>query len=191
MAITIILTIFILVGIKMLKDNPRTYSRFDKRMEDKKAQMELEEEINAAKNKQRVLIPIKREVEIMPFYGKRPLSKIEQVLYFRLLEALPDHVILAQVQLSRFLGVKKGFNVMEWNNRINRMSADYVICRKDFSIIAIIELDDASHNSESRIANDLKKDQAIKDSGLKIIRWHVNNMPDIEKIQSTIKQENN
>ncbi|MFZ2449070.1 MAG: DUF2726 domain-containing protein [Methylovulum miyakonense] len=73
---------------------------------------------------------------------------------------------------------------------MNRMSADYVICRKDFSIIAIIELDDASHNSESRMANDLKKDQAIKDSGLKIIRWHVNNMPDIEKNTVNCKTRN-
>ena len=79
-----------------------------------------------------------------PFYAKKPLSQPEQVLYFRLVQALPEHIILAQVQLSRLLGVKKGNNYQSWFNRINRMSADFVVCNKDSSIVAVIELDDAT-----------------------------------------------
>ena len=48
--------------------------------------------------------------EVWPFYAKKPLSQPEQILYFRLVQALPAHIILAQVQLSRLLGVKKGNN---------------------------------------------------------------------------------
>jgi Protein of unknown function (DUF2726) len=88
--------------------------------------------------------------EIWPFYAKKPLSQPEQVLYFRLIEALPDHIILAQVQLSRFLGVKKGHKSQSWLNRINRMSADFVVCNKDSSIVAVIELDDATHQKPDR-----------------------------------------
>ena len=65
-----------------------------------------------------------------PFYVKKPLSQPEQVLYHRLVKALPDHIVLAQVQVSRVLGVKKGFSFNEWNNRINRMSYDFVVCSK-------------------------------------------------------------
>jgi hypothetical protein len=36
-----------------------------------------------------------------PFYAKKLLSPAEQVLYFRLVQALPDSIIFAQVQLSR------------------------------------------------------------------------------------------
>ncbi len=50
--------------------------------------------------------------EVWPFYAKKPLSQPEQILYFRLIEALPEYIILAQVQLSRFLGVKKGHNYL-------------------------------------------------------------------------------
>ena len=39
-----------------------------------------------------------------PFYAKKPLTQPEQVLYFRLIDALPGHIVLAQVQLLRFLG---------------------------------------------------------------------------------------
>jgi hypothetical protein len=46
--------------------------------------------------------------EIWPFYAKKPLSQPEQVLYFRLIQALPEHIILAQVQLSRLLRNNRG-----------------------------------------------------------------------------------
>jgi hypothetical protein len=95
-----------------------------------------------------------------PFYAKRPLSQPEQVLYHRLISALPDHITLAQVQVSRVLGVKKGFNFHEWNNRINRLSYDFVVCTKDSSVLAAIELDDKSHEKESRAETDKKKERA-------------------------------
>src|SRR5438046_7559518 len=48
-----------------------------------------------------------------PFYVKRLLTQPEQVLYHRLVKSLPNHVVLAQVQMSRVLGVKKGFRFHE------------------------------------------------------------------------------
>lgn len=128
----------------------------------------------------------KQETE-WPYYEKKPLSKPEQVLYFRLIEALPNNVILAQVQLSRIMGVKKGYKFNEWNNRINRMSADFVVCQKDFSIRAVVELDDSSHNQEKRKEADQKKDGALNSAGIKIIRWNVKAMPSKEEIENAFK----
>lgn len=119
-----------------------------------------------------------------PYYAKPPLTQPEQVLYFRLLKALPDHIILAQVQLSRFLGVKKGNDYQSWSNRINRMSADFVVCNKDSSVVAVIELDDSSHARANRQAADAKKDKALASAGVRIIRWQVNAIPSGEAIQS-------
>lgn len=113
-----------------------------------------------------------------PFYALRPLSEPEQVLYHRLVAALPERIVLAQVQVSRVLGVKKGFNFHEWNNRINRMSYDFVVCAKDSSVLAVIELDDKSHDSESRRKADAKKDKASLAAGIRVIRWNVKALPD-------------
>jgi hypothetical protein len=85
-------------------------------------------------------------------------------------EALPDHIVLAQVQVSRVLGVKKGSNFNEWNNRINRMSYDFVVCAKDSTVLAAIELDDNSHETSRRAATDEKKNRATADAGLRLIR---------------------
>ena len=121
--------------------------------------------------------------EVWPFYAKKPLSQPEQILYFRLVQALPDHIILAQVQLSRLLGVKKGNNYQAWSNRINRMSADFVVCNKDSSIVAVIELDDATHEREDRQAADAKKDKALGAAGVQIVRWQAKAIPDLASIQ--------
>jgi len=117
--------------------------------------------------------------EAWPFYAKKPLSQPEQ-------EALPDHIILAQVQLSRFLSVKKGHNYQSWSNRINRMSADFVVCNKDSSIVAVIELDDATHQKTDRRVADAKKDKALTAAEIKIIRWQAKSMPDISAIKSAL-----
>lgn len=118
-----------------------------------------------------------------PFYAKHLLSTPEQVLLHRLIKALPEHIILAQVQVSQVLGVHKGFNFNAWNNRINRLSYDFVVCNKDGSVFAVIELDDKSHEREDRIEADRRKDRATASAGIRMIRWHVKSMPD----ESTIK----
>lgn len=105
--------------------------------------------------------------EQWPYYAKTVLSQPEQALYHRLVAALPEHIVLAQVQLSRVLGVQKGFDLNAWNNRINRMSYDFLVCEKDFGVI---ELDDRSHEKASRIEADTKKNQATAAAGIPLIR---------------------
>ncbi|MBL0726589.1 DUF2726 domain-containing protein [Piscinibacter sp. HJYY11] len=112
------------------------------------------------------------------------LSQPEQVLYHRLVKALPEHMVLAQVQVSRVLGVKKGFNFLAWNNRINRLSYDFVLCGKDASVLAVIELDDQSHDNPDRADTDQKKDRATAAAGLRLLRWHVKSLPDESAIQA-------
>jgi len=122
--------------------------------------------------------------EVWPLYAKKPLSQPEQVLYFRLVQALPEYIVLAQVQLSRLLGVKKGNNYQAWFNRINRMSADFVLCKKDSSIVAVIELDDATHQKEDRKAADAKKDKALSSADIRVVRWQAKAIPDVAAIQA-------
>lgn len=121
--------------------------------------------------------------EPWPFYAKKLLTQPEQVLYHRLVAAMPECIVLAQVQLSRVLGVKKGFNSNEWNNRINRMSLDFVVCLKDSTIVAVVELDDKTHEKASRIEADAKKDKALSAAGVALIRWQVSALPDENAIR--------
>src|SRR3569623_335799 len=115
----------------------------------------------------------------MAFLRKKAALAPEQTLYFRLVKALPEHIILAQVQLSRLLGVKKGNDFQAWSNRINRMSADFVVCNKDSSIVAVIELDDATHQRKDRQTADAKKAKALSSAENRIVRLQAKTLPDI------------
>lgn len=121
-----------------------------------------------------------------PFYVRKILSDSEQVLYHRLVSALPDHIVLAQVQVSRVLGVKKGFRFHEWNNRINRLSYDFVICRADSTVVAAVELDDATHDRPSRARVDDRKNKASADAGLRLLRWKARALPSVEAIRTEL-----
>lgn len=125
-----------------------------------------------------------------PFYAKKPLTQPEQILYHRLVAAMPECIVLAQVQLSRVLGVKTGFNFNTWNNRISRMSIDFLVCLKDSTIVAAIELDDSTHKKASRIEADAKKDKALSDAGVALIRWHVGSLPDEVAIREALTKDN-
>jgi very-short-patch-repair endonuclease len=119
-----------------------------------------------------------------PFYLKRPLSEPEQVLYHRLVQAMPECIVLAQVQLSRLLGVKKGANFGAWNNRISQKSVDFVVCLKDSTVVAVVELDDATHARDSRRTADANKDKALKSAGVTIVRWDTKSLPNEETIRA-------
>jgi very-short-patch-repair endonuclease len=123
-----------------------------------------------------------------PFYAKRPLSTPEQVLYYRLVRCLPEHIVLAQVQVSRVLGVKKGFNFHEWNNWISRLSYDFVVCTKDARVLAAIELDDSTHESPKRSGTDAKKDKATAAAGIRLLRWHVKSLPDETAVRQAVAE---
>jgi hypothetical protein len=124
----------------------------------------------------RILRPAQGSVQ-WPFYAKKVLSPPEQILYHRLVRALPECLVLAQVQLSRVLGVKKGSNFGEWNNRINRLSLDFVVCLKDSTVVAAIELDDSSHKEARRAEADARKARALEAAGIKLLRWSTNSIP--------------
>jgi hypothetical protein len=121
-----------------------------------------------------------------PFCAKKVLTRPEQVLYYRLVGALPDYIVLAQVQLSRVLGVKRGFNFMAWNNRIDRLSLDFLVCLKDSTAVAAIELDDPSHDRPDRQEADARKAFALRSAGVRLVRWSTKALPDERAIREAM-----
>lgn len=123
---------------------------------------------------------------IWPFYLKQAFTRPERVLYHRLINALPDRIVLAQVQVARILGIKKEFYTQEWINRLERMSYDFVVLSNDFSILAVIELNDVSYENSYRVKETMKKEKATLATGTSFIRWNVSKLPDEVEIQTII-----
>jgi hypothetical protein len=115
--------------------------------------------------------------EHWPLFPKKVLTPVEQQLYQRLLRAFPDHVVLAQVSFSQLVGVNKGENFTAIWNRYNRLTADFVLCRRDFSVAAVIELDDRSHDNPARQDADRRKAAICEAAGIALHRLNVNPLP--------------
>ena len=111
-----------------------------------------------------------------PIKGKRILTMNEQPTFLRLKEALPENIVLAQVAFSAFM-TAKGYAT---RNLFNRKIADFVVLDQHFNIVAIVELDDSSHQGNE--AKDESRDALIAESGYEVIRYNLT--PYIQHIKS-------
>lgn len=123
-----------------------------------------------------------------PYKARKLLmTEPEQVLFWRLDEALPGLIVLAQVAMNRVIEVKRGTpQFMRWFGLISAKSLDFVVCRKDGSTLLAIELDDESHRDPKRQKGDEDKGRALAAAGVPLIRWHVKAIPDVEQIRREV-----
>ncbi len=116
-------------------------------------------------------------------YQKKGLMRPnEQEFFGRLTRALPEYHIFSQVALNALLDAKEG---LHWRDRLitrnhfDRKIADYVICaRQTFDVVAIVELDDITHDTEK----DEKRDAMLKEAGYRIIRYQSRAKPTEKEI---------
>lgn len=70
----------------------------------------------------------------------RVLTTGERDAYHVLRKALPDHVILAQVPVARFIKVPTKNSYSEWLRRVGSLCADLVVCDMASQVIAVVEI---------------------------------------------------
>lgn len=113
-----------------------------------------------------------------PIKAKPVLTMNEQPTFSRLKEAVPEYSVLAQVSFSAML-TTSGYAT---RNRFNRKMADFVICDRGFNVVAVVELDDASH--KGREDKDAERDAMFVEAGLKVIRYK--RTPSTEQIRKDL-----
>lgn len=119
-----------------------------------------------------------------PLCARRPLASPQQVLYQRLVAALPGHAILSQVPVSSVVGVRRGCDTALWNRRLRHLQYDFVVCAKDASVLAAIELDDSPQREKAQTRADQSKARAAASAGLRLIRWQAKALPEQAQIQA-------
>lgn len=112
---------------------------------------------------------------------KKPaLTEREQAMYWRLREVLSErtHVVLAQVSFSALLASRQ----QATRNTFNRKTADFVVFTKAFEVVAVIELDDASHRGREK--EDGARESLLTNAGYRVIRFK--NVPDRGELITTL-----
>jgi very-short-patch-repair endonuclease len=125
--------------------------------------------------------------EPWPLSARKLLSVREQEFYQRLIGLYPDHKILVQVALSQLIKVDQ--NHPERHSiraRYKQLVADFVLCRADLSVITVIELDDRTHERPNRKAADARKNKALADAGIRLVRIPAGRLPSEDALRALI-----
>jgi hypothetical protein len=125
-----------------------------------------------------------------PVVARQLLSNREQSLYQDLTALYPDHKVFVQVALSQLIDVPEDHpERTAIRNRFSQLVADFVLCRKDMGIVAVIELDDGSHRRLDRQYADARKTKALVDAGVKLVRIPAGPLPTHQKLRALIDAE--
>lgn len=112
-----------------------------------------------------------------PIIAKRLLTEHEKILFNQLIQ-LPNCYVFTQVSLAAFL------HTSGWKtrNKFIRKIADFVITDRNLNILAVIELDDKSH--DNKVEADMARDKMIQTAGYKILRYR--KMPTVDQLYSDV-----
>lgn len=125
-----------------------------------------------------------------PFYVKKPSTPAEQALYFLLVDSFPvDYVILFYIALSKFLDVKAGVNYKKNLKEISKMTVDFLVCKKDFSVVAAFDLDKPFLKDKSNREAYNKKIRVLQAADISIIKWNNENTLDAKKIKENVNEK--
>ncbi|WP_199154726.1 DUF2726 domain-containing protein [Chromobacterium sp. ASV23] len=102
---------------------------------------------------------------------KTILTEREIECYQRLVKSLsPNFLVFPQVAFSQILDAKGGsYKQNMWLHRtMSQKVADFLICKADLTMVAIIELDDSSHAGKED--KDRQRDSVVRQIGLLPLR---------------------
>jgi len=117
------------------------------------------------------------------FVKKEFLTEHEIKFYYMLKNILPEMNIMCQVSLGALLRNSTNF----WKRGFfDQKIADFVITDQKLKVVAIIELDDPSHDAKGRREKDEKRDAMLQSAGYRTLRYDGRMLPEEEEIRYDI-----
>ncbi len=135
----------------------------------------------AGKNRPRV-VEARDTVADWPPTATRVLTAPERQAYETLVKALPGHVVLAQVPLSRFIRVPTRYSYGEWLSRVGQLSVDLLVCDKATSVLAVVEVRGAQESPRS-LQRHQRLTRVLKAAGVRVLVWAESDLPSTEAVR--------
>lgn len=110
------------------------------------------------------------------------INKNEKVLYDVLSSTFPDAVIQCQVSFIQLFGSL----TLSQIGKLGRYSLDFVVCDSQMRIIAAIELNGASHETDRQKKRDMDKKAALNQAGIPFFIYRNENIPSEKVLQKDI-----
>lgn len=108
----------------------------------------------------------------------RILTAAERQGHRLLRQALPDHLILAQVPLARFIKVPTRHSYAEWLRRVGQICADLVVCDADSQVLAVVEVRaPRGQDSDRAQRRHARMDRVVQAAGIPLHVWTEGELP--------------
>ncbi|MEO6031431.1 MAG: DUF2726 domain-containing protein [Burkholderiaceae bacterium] len=125
-----------------------------------------------------------------PPQAMRILTSQERIAYGTLTRALPDHMVLAQVPLARFLNVAKRQSYTDWLRRIGYQCVDFVVCDMSSQVVAAIDLQSSSPQINERARKrQTRMARTLKAAKIPLLVWFENSLPGTEAAREAVLQQ--
>ena len=125
-------------------------------------------------------------VQAWPPQAVRVMTLPERLAYGTLRRALPRHLVLAQVPLSRFISVPSGNSYSKWLTRAGNLNVDLLVCDSSSKVIAAIEVRSPDQTQRS-ISRHNRLAQVLQAAGVKVHVWSDHDLPNIAAVRELFK----
>jgi very-short-patch-repair endonuclease len=120
--------------------------------------------------------------------AKALLTANEKEFFLRLCKALPDCHILAQVSMGQLIATRKlhgdrSNEHLRARNRFSQKAVDFVIADSGLNVIALVELDDRTHQTE----RDRQRDNLTRSAGYTTLRYASRDKPTAGQIARDVR----
>lgn len=122
-----------------------------------------------------------------PPEATRVLGHRERAAFGLLVRALPDHIVLAQVPVSRFLSVPKRNSYADWLRRLGYQCVDFAVCDVNAQVVAVVELQPApGRASEQSRRRQERMARTLKAAKIPLHVWPEQLFPTLEAVRQAI-----
>lgn len=105
-------------------------------------------------------------------------------------QALPQHVVLAQVPISHFIKVPARYSYMEWQRRIGHVCVDLMVCDEASNVVAVIELRQTDRAlSERARKRHARLERVMRAAGIPVHLWNEAMLPDPAAVRKAFVPE--
>ena len=126
-------------------------------------------------------------VTAWPPEATRLMTRHEIIAFGILSRAFPDHIVLAQVPLARFLRVPRRNSYNEWLRRMGNQCADLLLCDMSSLVVAVVHIQppagQASERAEQRLA---RMSRVLKQAAIPLGVWTEHALPSVEAARESL-----
>jgi hypothetical protein len=117
-------------------------------------------------------------IQAWPPQAVRVMTLGERQAFEVLKRALPGHLILSQVPLSRFISVPTRNPYQLWLQRAGRLAVDLLVCDYSSRAVAAVEVRTADESKRSAKRHQ-RLVEVLRAAGVQVLEWDEDNLPEV------------